>query len=181
MREGFRPIAGRPGYWVSADGLLASERHRNGKPGGWLILRPFQKANGYLQVVLYVNKLPEKLYVHRAVLEAFVGPCPEGMQARHLNGNRQDNRAANLAWGTVQDNADDRAAHGTQIHGSQCHQSRFSEADIVRMRERRAAGIPRYAIAAEFATTPEHVSRICYGAMWARAGGPIMKSRQTDA
>lgn len=36
--------------------------------------------------------------VHRLVLETFVGPCPEGHDADHINGDREDNRLANLRW-----------------------------------------------------------------------------------
>ena len=45
--------------------------------------------------------------VHRMVLEAFVGPCPEGMQCRHLNDVKNDNRLNNLAWGTRKENSAD--------------------------------------------------------------------------
>ncbi len=52
--------------------------------------------------------------VHTLVLMAFAGPRPaDGMVTRHLNGDKLDNRAANLAWGTVQENIHDKFAHGT--------------------------------------------------------------------
>lgn len=35
----------------------------------------------------------------RLVLEAFTGPAPPGWVARHLNGDANDCRAANLRWG----------------------------------------------------------------------------------
>lgn len=55
--------------------------------------------------------------VHRLVLEAFVGPCPEGMECRHLNGDRSDNRLENLCWGTPKQQAEDRMKHGTTTLG----------------------------------------------------------------
>ena len=51
------------------------------------------------------------LKVHREVLKAFAGPCPPGMVACHANGDRQDNRAANLRWDTYKANARDRQVH----------------------------------------------------------------------
>ena len=59
--------------------------------------------------------------VHRLVLEAFVGPCPPGEEARHLNGIRHDNRLANLAWGTRIENNFDRVLHGTHPELSKTH------------------------------------------------------------
>jgi hypothetical protein len=38
--------------------------------------------------------------IHGAVLEAFVGPRPEGMEACHNNGNPAANRLENLRWDT---------------------------------------------------------------------------------
>ncbi len=50
--------------------------------------------------------------VHLLVLEAFHGPRPAGLIARHLNGNGSDNRADNLRWGTHAENQLDRTEHG---------------------------------------------------------------------
>lgn len=51
--------------------------------------------------------------VHRLVLEAFVGPCPEGMTVgRHLDDDPNNNHISNLAWGTVSDNSKDKVRNG---------------------------------------------------------------------
>lgn len=55
--------------------------------------------------------------VHRLVLEAFVGPCPEGMEACHNNRDPSDNRAINLRWDTHKNNLEDRRRHGTMPQG----------------------------------------------------------------
>lgn len=54
-------------------------------------------------------------YVHRLVLEAFVGPCPPGMEGAHGNGRHTDNRPENLRWATHRENVADAVKHGT--HG----------------------------------------------------------------
>lgn len=60
-------------------------------------------------------------YIHQLVLEAFVGPRPEGMVTRHLNGDPADNRVENLAWGTQSENNYDAVRHGTHAEASRTH------------------------------------------------------------
>ena len=56
--------------------------------------------------------------VHRLVLEAFVGSCPEGMEARHYpDRNPANNCVENLSWATHQINCQDRDEHGTSMKG----------------------------------------------------------------
>ena len=42
--------------------------------------------------------------IHRLVLEAFVGPCPEGKECNHKNHERDDNELTNLEWVTRSEN-----------------------------------------------------------------------------
>lgn len=104
-----RQIPGQPGYFATIDGdIWSAHAGRNLKayacgPRKYLAFRPrFRGSN---------------IYVHRAVAEAWLGPRPEGLQTRHLNGNNLDNRPSNLAYGTVKENAQDRMAHGTTHRG----------------------------------------------------------------
>src|SRR5262249_4354731 len=82
------------------------------KTDEWRRLPAYPKQNGYLCVFFRGEQ-----YVHRLVLEAFVGPCPPGMEARHVNGIKTDNRLVNLQWGTHRQNMRDKATHkmGTSI------------------------------------------------------------------
>jgi hypothetical protein len=70
-------------------------------------------SKGYITVNLKPGgaiKL-KTMRVHRLVLDAFVGPCPDGMECRHLNGVKADCRLSNLAWGTRKENIEDRVRH----------------------------------------------------------------------
>ena len=67
------------------------------------VLRPAaQSSDPHLSVVLG-HKAHGSL-VHRLVALTFLGPCPEGQEVRHLDGNPQNNRLGNLAYGTRTEN-----------------------------------------------------------------------------
>ena len=53
---------------------------------------------GYKTVCLYKEGKQHRKYVHRLVLESFVGPPPFNSEGNHKNGARGDNRLVNLEW-----------------------------------------------------------------------------------
>jgi hypothetical protein len=70
-------------------------------------------TNGYRVVKIRRHGQPRRFLAHQLVLTVFVGPCPPGMECRHRNGIRDDNRLENLCWGTRAENGADTARHGT--------------------------------------------------------------------
>jgi len=104
-------VPGFPGYFVSRDGAL---RGRRGKT-----MRPMTSRDGHLYVIAYVQDRGVKLWAHRAVLAAFVGPCPPELECRHLDGDPSNNCVGNLAWGTRAENMRDKALHGRELRGEQ--------------------------------------------------------------
>lgn len=77
------------------------------------ILKQRQRAKGYWQVCLQRGGRPTAHVAHRLVLTAFVGPCPDGMQACHNDGDKSNNRLSNLRWDTPSSNTLDLVRHGT--------------------------------------------------------------------
>ena len=107
------PIPGFPGYEAHPSGEIRSWVRKG--PGGYrriepLLLKPCIQ-NGYAGVGMKGRRWK----VHRTILLTFVGPSEPGQVGRHLNGNSLDNRLINLAWGSPQENSDDRKAHGRAI------------------------------------------------------------------
>jgi len=91
------------------------------------ILAPQVHAKtGYVNVALQLDRTIKHTTVHAVVLEAFSGPRPAGLQARHINGIRTDNRAANLQWGTRLENMRDQYIHGTRIQGDSHPKSKIT-------------------------------------------------------
>ncbi len=97
--EEWLPIPDCYGYAVSDHGRVYSW-----KSGKYLSSKP--SSLGYVQ--LFINGKPHK--VHRLVLSAFVGPRPPSFFGCHLNAKKDDNRLANLKWGSARENNRERAA-----------------------------------------------------------------------
>lgn len=90
-----------------------------------------------------------KRRVHSLVMEAFVGPRPNGAHVRHLNGEPADNRLVNLTYGTPKENHDDMVRHGRQARGSGIPQARLDEAAVAEIRRLYATGGYRHRDLAE--------------------------------
>ena len=90
-------------YLVSNDGRVFTKLRTGNAP--YRELKKELLWTGYERV--YVAG--KKRLVHVLVLEAFVGPCPSrNHEARHMDGNKRNNHASNLLWGTPYDNAIDK-------------------------------------------------------------------------
>lgn len=120
LMERWLPIVGWPDYHVSSFGRVKSTKH-----GRQLIRKTGVTQQRYHNVTLVRSPHERKaFYVHRLVLEAFVGPCPIGEECRHLDGDKNNNRLDNLAWGTRLENAQDGIRHGTTPSGDRHYKRR---------------------------------------------------------
>jgi hypothetical protein len=72
----------------------------------------FPSSKGYLRASIRIDGRNRNIPVHRAVLLAFRGPCPAGMQACHGDDDKSRNTLANLRWDTPEANILDRRANG---------------------------------------------------------------------
>lgn len=127
MTEAWRYVLGFEGlYEVSDHGrvrsverVVAHGSHRKTLRGG--VLRGSTQSSGHLQVHLYRARRRTHRLVHRLVLEAFVGPPGDAMEACHRDGDPSNNQVANLYWGTRSDNNRDAVRHGTHHNASKTH------------------------------------------------------------
>jgi len=116
-QEEWRDVAGTDGTMqVSSEGRVRSRRARNGHElpdGEWRLCDLSLQGKGYLTLqVMYPDGKHNRL-VHDLVLEAFVGPRPDGHQGRHHpDPTRTNNALTNLSWGTQSDNMQDAVLDG---------------------------------------------------------------------
>lgn len=85
------------------------------------LLSPMTDNDGRRVISLYKNNKRTARKVHQLVLEAFVGPRPDGMEGCHNNGNPSDNRVENLRWDTPSNNSLDKQLHGTDYYRNKTH------------------------------------------------------------
>lgn len=67
-------------------------------------LQQFIDVNGYWKVGLWLTDKTLKCYIHRLVAEAVYGPCPEGYEVNHKDGNKLNNHPSNLEYITHAEN-----------------------------------------------------------------------------
>lgn len=91
------------------------------KPLGWRpgkLLSGNMLTIGYLVVTLRDNGKTKTRYIHHLVAETFIGPRPDGMEVRHLNDIKTDNRLVNLTYGTRTENCQDRLRNGINFNAA---------------------------------------------------------------
>lgn len=116
--------------------------------------RPNSNRGGYLQ-----------LSVER--LGAFLAPRPSlAHQLRHLNGNKLDNRAVNLAWGTAQENIDDRERHGTTARGERVGTAVLTAKEVAAIKRGLVGGASKASLARAFGVSWPCIDHIARGDNW---------------
>lgn len=168
MNEVWREISGYEElYEVSDLGRVRSKVrfatiHRGGlRSYGGKVLR-HNRATNYPQVCLSKNNIRQTFQVHRLVLETFVGKRPEGMEARHLNGNSDDPRLVNLEWGTHSENMKDRSNHGTWC-GESCNKAKLTNKKVLAIR---SSGKPQPYLADKYGVTRACISDVIRRKTW---------------
>ena len=108
-----------PGYEVTEDGRVFSVS-TNWRGYGRRQLTPSPNDDGYPSVRIYVDGNTLSFAVHVLVARAFLPPRPpEAHDVRHLDGDKENSSASNLAWGTQKENAADRERHGRTSRGQE--------------------------------------------------------------
>lgn len=130
MTERWLPVVGWEGWYEISDlGRIKSLPRRITRSDGQTmriaggIMKTDRRGDrgGHPQACLRRPGQSAQPFVHKLVLEAFVGPRPEGFEACHNNGIANDNRVSNLRWDTQSENALDRVRHGTHHNVNKTH------------------------------------------------------------
>jgi hypothetical protein len=167
--EHWFPVVGYEGtYEVSDHGRVKRVLASAGAVAGCVLKPAVANRCGHLVVVLCVGGRCRRMFVHRLVLTAVVGPCPPGMECRHLNGDPADNRIENLVWGTRTENMADKLRHGTTFHprGEQNGCAKLTEANVIEIRTLLAQRLTCAEIGRRFGVDRATISDIKRGKHW---------------
>lgn len=165
--EEWRDIAGFEGrYQVSSFGSVRGLIAPNSRPRKHpKILKPTHNDR-CTTVSLWVKYKCHTRLLHRLVLEAFIGPCPEGMEGSHLDGNHRNNRVDNLCWETHIDNMARMNEHGTRLRGTEVALSKLTDEIVIMCRRRVRGGEGVTRLAAEIGVDHGTLSLAVRGITW---------------
>jgi hypothetical protein len=158
--EVWRPVPGLGGYEASDQGRVRSYWGRGARTiGDKPQLLRLQYDHHYHVIRPRKGAGKERTFkVGHLVLLAFVGPCPPGMQCRHLNDIGTDNRLANVVWGTRSENQIDRSRNG---------RNKLKPDQVREIRRLRAEGLTHKAVAARIGVSRWAVREVLRGKTWA--------------
>lgn len=100
--EEWRTIPNFPDYIISNLGKIKRTTTQGRWKAGHLI--KFGTNGKYPMVLLFSQDHRKPRYIHRLLLEAFIGPCPDGKECNHKDGNRENYSLSNLEWITKSEN-----------------------------------------------------------------------------
>ncbi len=181
-KEIWKKVIGFPGYEVSSLGRVKSHWRRRAAGYGrgsvstidpsYEVIKKLEKSSaGYTNVNLAYGEAGRRKKVsqdvHVLVLTYFKGPRPQGYEARHLDGNKSNNKVSNLEWGTVEENTRDRFRHGTTNRGEKCGTAKLTEDDVHDIRRLvKTTTLRLRQIGKMFNVRESAISRIMSGVRW---------------
>jgi len=172
--ERWRPVVGWENFYEVSDwgrvrslDRVVSQRSRWGREMQrryqGQILNPKTRRYGHQEVILSGDGERAMKDVHQMVLESFVGPRPEGMEACHNNGRGQDNWLHNLRWDTHRSNVDDIDRHGHRPRGTDLPHAKLTIDDVRHIRASSASGA---SLARSLGVSTSLVSLVRLGRIW---------------
>jgi hypothetical protein len=160
--EGFVEIKNCPKWFINFKGDVWSAFN-----GG--VLRPHQNGSGgYMQLIYGSRENRKKHYIHRLVVETFIGSIPEGYCVNHIDGVKTNNDVKNLEIVTRKENNDHAVKQGLRKkwRGQLHPQSKLTEADVLAIRRKKASGTKTSILAEEFKVRAQTITEIARRSSW---------------
>lgn len=162
--EQWKVVPSLPAYEVNERG--AARLVRTGR-----LVSPKPKSRGYIYLATRIDGVSKNKHLAAAVLEAFVGPRPDGCHAAHNNGDPLDNSLDNLRWATPRENCADKVLHGTAQRGVRNAFAKLTDADVLRIVEMKSSGISTSEIARTMGVSRMAIYLVVSGKGWTHVAG----------
>lgn len=173
MKEEWRDVPGYEGYYqVSNKGRVKSvermvPRGNHTYPVQERILMTPPSSLGYPMVNLSKNSSGRTCFVHHLVMSAFVGPCPDGCNVNHIDGDTTHNDFRNLEYVSYKEHdTHTREVLGHDMRGEMHGQSKLTRPQVVEIKRRLAAGERAYLLAREFGVSKSTIGDIKNNRTW---------------
>lgn len=181
----YRNIPGVPGYRVGSDGSVWTQWvrggvggrgvHHLGGQGDWKMMKTSIGPKGVPGLHLRRGGKSVSRTVGRLILEAFVGPCPAGLECCHFpDSNPLNNRLENLRWDTRTANAQDKVSHGTAPIGERNPKAKLTAADIPEIIRAAAQGESQSSIGRRKGVKQRTISDVILGKKWKHVPRPTV-------
>lgn len=168
----FAPMVEAPDYAVGDDGSLWTPFGRGQTVAtAWKRTAIYRRPYGarYMVVCLRLPSNRKKVvcrYVHKLVMDAFVGPCPEGQEVLHEDNDTANNTVSNLRYGTRVENTADKFRHGTFVVGSRHHNAKLTEDEVRAIRQMRSARVKIKTLAGMYGVSTSIIGCIVHRRGW---------------
>lgn len=169
LNEIWVPVFGYVGiYEVSSLGRIRSIDHiaKHWRGGGRLVtgkmLNPIVGSRGY-PVVNLTSGGRKQHFLHKLVLESFVGPRADEQEACHNDGDRLNAAISNLRWDTRSANHKDKRAHGTWQVGEKANGAKLTDSVVQEIRSKR---ISVATAVSEYGLSKTNAKKIVSGKTW---------------
>lgn len=151
-------------YQVSDNGRISSSKFF-----GEVRLLSTYLDGRYTRVTLHLNGRHIKPLVHRLVMEAFVGPRPDGYEVNHIDGNKLNNALSNLEYTTSSENMKHAFGLGLMkpARGEKHGQAKLTTDDVKKIRILHATGNSTYSeLGKQFGVTLQQIRSVVMRVTW---------------
>ena len=166
----WKPVVGYEGYYEVSDlGQLRRVAAGRGAVAGRFVSTKRRNAKGYPVAELCVGDKKARIFLHRIVANAFLGPPPTDRHVvNHLDGIKTNCAASNLEWTTHAGNARHAADNGLlrPLRGEANGRAKLTAEQVEEIRRLKGSESQRD-IAERFEVARSLVQRIHQGKAWA--------------
>ena len=163
----WKPVHGLEGFYeVSQEAEIKSIARQHPKTKRWMgggFVKPILGSRGYYVVNLTKSGYRKQFFLHKIVLEAFVGLRPPDHEACHNDGNPLNCKLQNLRWDTKSNNHQDKKKHGTWQVGERANNVKLTNEIVLDIRNRKLTASEAVK---EYGLSPTNAKRIVNYKTW---------------